>query len=178
MELFKQTNFDFLRYKWPFIYRFAGSERAGLIQSRRQRRAALGIEFKGGMLMTAKFTSDKPRPNRSRSVSADSKALPSPPSVQTFENGSNEIEIGTEGADDATLAKNRQIVSIRWRSHFGQPGNGKLDLNNASDRANWPDRLRDPLQKAGVQLSDDQVNQSASAAIWLTAISTAGCLQN
>ena len=53
--------------------------------------------------------------------------------MQTFENGSNEIEIGTDGADDATLAKNRQIVVDTLAQTFGQPDNGKLDLNNASD---------------------------------------------
>src|ERR1700679_581144 len=45
---------------------------------------------------------------------------------------------------------------------FGQPGNGKLYLNNTSAGA-LADRLRDPLQRAGVSLSDPQVNDLAAA---------------
>src|SRR5262249_44968822 len=47
---------------------------------------------------------------------------------------------------------------------FGQPGNGKLDLNNASG-ISLANRLRDPLQKAGVQLSDPQVNDLSAAIV-------------
>ena len=91
-----------------------------------------GIEFKGGMLMTVRFADDAsawrkfaPRfPRR----------CPSPPVFRLLKIGSNEIEIGTEGADDQTLAKNRQIVLDTLAKTFGQPGNGKLDLNNASAR--------------------------------------------
>jgi preprotein translocase subunit SecF len=163
MELFKQTNFDFLRYKWPFIYASLILSVAGLISLAVRGGPRLGIEFKGGMLMTAKFTSDKPIDQIVQQVrSVLTKALPSPPSVQTFENGSNEIEIGTDGADEATLAKNRQIVVDTLAATFGQPGNGKLDINNATT-GQLAGRLRDPLQKAGVQLSDDQINQLSAS---------------
>ncbi len=47
---------------------------------------------------------------------------------------------------------------------FGQPGNGKLDLNNAS-AGQLAARLRDPLQRAGVQLSQQQVNDLAAAIV-------------
>ena len=40
--------------------------------------------------------------------------------------------IGTEGGNDQLLAKNRQLVQDTLAKTFGQPGNGKLDLNNAS----------------------------------------------
>jgi preprotein translocase subunit SecF len=70
--------------------------------------------------------------------------------------------IGTEGGDDKTLARNRQLVVTTLARTFGQPGNGKLDLNNASS-LQLADRLRDPLQRAGVQLSDVQVNQLAAS---------------
>jgi preprotein translocase subunit SecF len=163
MELFKQTNFDFLRYKWPFIAASLVLSVAGLLSLLVRGGPRLGIEFKGGMLMTAKFEAGKPIDQVVEQVrSALTKALPSPPSVQTFENGSNEIEIGTDGADDATLAKNRQIVVDTLAKTFGQPGNGKLDLNNAT-AGQLAERLRIPLQKAGVQLSDDQINQLSAS---------------
>jgi preprotein translocase subunit SecF len=163
MELFKQTNFDFLRYKWPFIAASLVLSVAGLLSLLVRGGPRLGIEFKGGMLMTAKFEAGKPIDQVVEQVrSALTRALPSPPSVQTFENGSNEIEIGTDGADDATLAKNRQIVVDTLAKTFGQPRNGKLDLNNAT-AGQLAERLRIPLQKAGVQLSDDQINQLSAS---------------
>jgi preprotein translocase subunit SecF len=161
MELFKNTNFDFLGKKWPFIIASLILTAAGLTSLAVRGGPRYGIEFKGGMLMTVKFRGNPPI---EQVRSALSKALPSPPSVQTFENGSNEIEIGTEGADDVTLAKNREIVTTTLAKTFGQPGNGKLDLNNAS-AGQVANRLRDPLQKAGASLSDQQVDQLGAAIV-------------
>src|ERR1700722_3455093 len=107
MELFKNTNFDFLGKKWPFIIASLILTVAGLGSLVVRGGPRYGIEFKGGMLMTAKFQGTPPL-NEVRS--SLSKALASPPSVETFESSSNEIAIGTEGSDDATLAKNKQLV--------------------------------------------------------------------
>lgn len=159
MELFKNTNFDFLGKKWPFIIASLILSVSGLTSLALKGGPRYGIEFKGGMLMTVKFQGAPPI-DQVRSVLT--KALANPPSVETFENGSNEIAIGTEGADDATLAKNRQIVTDTLAKTFGQPNNGKLDLNNAS-AGQLADRLRDPFQKAGIQLSDPQIDQLAAA---------------
>ena len=112
MELFKNTNFDFLGKKWPFIIASLILTVAWFHQPAIKGGPRYGIEFKGGMLMTVSSSATPPVEEvRPRST----KALANPPSVQTFENGSNEIAIGTEGADDTTLAKNRQLCSIRWR---------------------------------------------------------------
>jgi preprotein translocase subunit SecF len=159
MELFKNTNFDFLGKKWPFIIASLVLTVAGLASLAFKGGPRYGIEFKGGMLMTVKFQGTPPIEEVRTTLS---KVLANPPSVQTFENGSNEISIGTEGADDATLAKNRSLVLETLAKTFGHPDNGKLDLNNASasDIAN---RLRDPLQTAGVALSDPQVNDLGAA---------------
>ncbi|HWE49057.1 MAG TPA: protein translocase subunit SecF [Bryobacteraceae bacterium] len=159
MELFKQTNFDFLRWKWPFIIASLVLSAAGLVSLAVKGGPRYGIEFKGGMVMTVKFASAPPV-EQVRSVLT--KVLASPPSVETFEQGSNEIQIGTEGGDDVTLAKNRTLVVDTLAKTFGQPGNGKLDLNNAS-KEDLANRLRDPLQKAGVALSDPQINDLAAA---------------
>jgi len=158
MELFKQTNFDFLRWKWHFIGASLVLSVAGLVSLAINGGPKLGIEFKGGMEMTAKFVGTPPVVEVRSSLS---KALANPPSVETFENGSNEIAITTEGADDATLAKNKQIVIDTLAKTFGHPDNGKLDLNNTSI-GQLADRLRDPFQKAGIQLSDPQIDQLAA----------------
>jgi preprotein translocase subunit SecF len=159
MELFKQTNFDFLGHKWPFIIASLVLTVLGLGSLVVKGGPRYGIEFKGGMLMTVKFQSAPPVEQVRSSLS---KVLANPPSVETFENGSNEIQIGTEGADDVTLDKNRTLVTSTLARTFGHPENGKLDLNNAS-ASQLADRLRDPLQRASVSLSDPQVNELAAA---------------
>jgi preprotein translocase subunit SecF len=163
MELFKNTNFDFLGKKWPFIIASLVLTVAGLGSLVIKGGPRYGIEFKGGMLMTVKFQNAPPIDEVRASLS---KVLASPPSVQTFENQSNEIAIGTEGSDDVTMAKNQQVVLDTLAKTFGQPGNGKLDLNNAS-AGQLADRLRDPLQRAGVGLSDPQVNDLGTAIVGL-----------
>src|SRR5665213_2401858 len=161
MELFKDTNFDFLGKKWPFIIASLILTVAGLASLAIKGGPRYGIEFKGGMLMTVKFQNAPPIDDVRSSLT---KVLANPPTVQTFKTGTNEIAIGTEGADDATLAKNRQLVLDTLAKTFGHPGNGKLDLNNTSS-GQLADRLRDPLQKAGVSLSDPQIDQLAAAIV-------------
>src|ERR1700679_780679 len=158
MEIFKQTNFDFLRWKWHFIGASLVLSVAGLVSLAINGGPKLGIEFKGGMEMTVKFAS---APDVEKIRSAITAALPSGPTVQTFENGSNEVVIGTAGGSNELEAKNHQIVIDTLAKTFGQSGNGKLDLNNATS-VELASRLADPLQKAGVQLSDVQENQLAA----------------
>lgn len=157
MELFKQTNFDFLRWKWHFIGASLVLSVAGLVSLAVNGGPKLGIEFKGGMQLTVTFALT---PNVERIRSAMTSALATPPTVQTF--ASNEVIIGTEGGSDELQAKNRQIVLDTLAKTFGQPGNGKLDLNNSTSD-DLAARLIDPLQRAGVQLSDTQVNQLVAA---------------
>jgi preprotein translocase subunit SecF len=159
MELFKQTNFDFLGHKWPFIIASLVLSVLGLGSLAVRGGPRYGIEFRGGMLMTVKFAGQPPV-EKVRDVLT--KALASPPSVQTFENGKNEIEIGTDGDNSDALNRNRQIVLDTLAKTFGQPSNGKLDLNNSS-AAQIAERLRDPLQRASVPLSEDQLTHLVSA---------------
>jgi len=161
MEIFKNTNFDFLGRKWPFIIASLVLSVAGLASLALRGGPRYGIEFKGGMLLTAKFASAPPLEKVRSALTA---VLPSPPTVQTYESGSNEIVIGTEGADDATLGKNRQLVVDTLAKTFGNPSNGKLDLNNSSG-SQLASRIADPLQKAGVQLSQQQIQDLAASVV-------------
>src|SRR5271165_5663912 len=102
MELFRSTNFDFLGKKWPFIIASLILTAAGFVSLAIKGGPRYGIEFKGGMMMTVKFQGTPPLDAVRSSLT---RALANPPSVQTFESGSNEIAIGTEGADDVTLGK-------------------------------------------------------------------------
>ncbi len=159
MELFKNTNFDFLGYKWPFIIASLVLTAAGFVSLGVKGGPKYGIEFKGGMLMTVKFASAPPV-EQVRSVLTA--ALSSAPTVQTFESGSNELVIGTEGENDSALGKNRQLVIDALAKTFGQPGNGKLDLNNVGSGA-LASRLLDPLQRAGVQMAQPEVEKLAAS---------------
>ena len=159
MELFRSTNYDFLGKKWPFIIASLVLTAAGFISLGIKGGPRYGIEFKGGMLITVKFLGTPPL-NEIRA--ALDKALPNAPTVQSFEAATNEISIGTEGADDQTLAKNHQIVLDTLKTKFAQPNNGKLDLNNASVGA-LTDRLRGPVQSAGAGLTDDQLQKLSQA---------------
>src|SRR5215472_18510450 len=163
MELFRSTNYDFLGKKWPFIIASLILTAAGLISLAAKGGPRYGIEFKGGMLITVKFQGTPPL---DKLRSALDKALPSAPTVQSFEAATNEVSIGTEGADDKTLAKNRQIVLDTLHARFAQanaPGHqGKLDLNNTNTEA-LADRLRESAQRAGAGLSDDQLRKLAQS---------------
>src|ERR1035438_1669379 len=86
MELFKNTNFDFLGKKWPFIIASLILTVAGLGSLAVRGGPRYGIEFKGGMLMTVKFQGAPPLDEVRSSLS---KVLANPPSVETFETGSN-----------------------------------------------------------------------------------------
>jgi len=55
MELFKNTNFDFLGKKWPFIIASLVLTVAGFSSILIQGGLKFGIDFKGGALMTVKF---------------------------------------------------------------------------------------------------------------------------
>src|SRR3984957_20047289 len=107
MELFRSTNYDFLGKKGPFIIPSLVLTAAGCISLAIKGGPRYGIEFKGGMLITVKFLGAPPV-NEIRA--ALDKALPNAPTVESFEDANNEVSIGTEGADDQTLAKNHQIV--------------------------------------------------------------------
>jgi preprotein translocase subunit SecF len=60
MELFKNTNYDFLGKKWPFIIASLVLTVAGFASILMQGGLKFGIDFKGGTLMTVKFSSKPP----------------------------------------------------------------------------------------------------------------------
>ncbi len=154
MELFKATNFDFLGKKWPFIIASLVLTAAGLISLFVKGGPRYGIDFKGGTMTTVKFQGTPPV-NQIRS--AIDRNLGAGATVQNFVGGENEVAIGTEGSDSNT----RQRVMTTLESVFGKVSAGKLDLNNAS-AADIANRLRTPLQTAGVLMTDEQLNRMAT----------------
>jgi len=155
MELFKNTNYDFLGKKWPFIIASLVLTVAGFGSIILKGGIKYGIDFKGGALMTVKFA-DTPPLEKIRSVIAGS-------SVQNFTDpqAKNEVEIGIELQEERQLNLSREKMETALATTFGQPGSGKLDFNNASTQA-LIDRLRDPLARAGVPVSEPQLQKLAA----------------
>jgi len=151
MELFKNTNFDFLRWKWPFIGLSLVLTAAGLISLWAKGGPKFGIDFKGGALMYLRFNQEPPV-EKIRNVLGGK--IRGEVSVQQI-SGKPEVLVGTEIADEKELNANRQIIEDTLRSTFS-PGEGKLDLNNStSDQL--VNVLRDPLLAAGVAISEQDL---------------------
>src|ERR1700749_345088 len=94
MELFKNTNYDFLGKKWPFIIASLILTGAGFI-SMAVRGLNYGIDFKGGALMTVKFAQEPPL-DKIRTAFLGAHQAKGEVSVQniTDPNAKNEVEIG------------------------------------------------------------------------------------
>ena len=155
MELFKQTNYDFLSYKWHFIVASLVLSVAGLVSLGVKGGPLYGIDFKGGTVMTLKFAGKPPIDEIRKAVS---KRVTGEITVQTFEAGSNEVAIGTELKEERQLDQNRRAVIDTLTATFGQPSSGKLDFNNAGHEA-LVSRLRDPLASSSVAMSDAQLQK-------------------
>jgi len=155
MELFKNTNFDFLGYKWPFIIASLVLTVAGLGSIAVHGGIKYGIDFRSGAMMYVKFTGPPPVEKIRSSLSSQLGSV----DVQSLTGSdSNEVIIETELKDEKALEQTRGIMVNTLTTTFGQPQNGKLDFNNAAEES-LSSRLRDPLQKAGVALSEPQLQQ-------------------
>src|SRR5271170_1467150 len=151
MELFKSTNYDFLGWKWPFIGASLVLSVAGIVSLLVKGGPKYGIDFSGGALMYLRFNTEPPV-QRIRTALADK--ISGEISVQQI-TGKPEVLVGTQIKDEKELNQNRQIIEDQLRSTFGVQG-GKLDLNNASTQQ-LADRLRDPLLRQNVPLSEQQL---------------------
>src|SRR5258708_4399200 len=159
MELFKNTNYDFLGKKWPFIIASLVLTVAGLASMVMRGGLKYGIDFKGGAQMRVKFASTPPL-DKIRSAMGSSKQIHGEVSVQSFTGVGveNEVEIATELQEESQLNVNRQAMQDVLTATFGDPKSGKLDLNNAGQEAVVA-RLREPLARGGVAMSEQQLQE-------------------
>src|SRR5690242_9075798 len=106
MELFKDTNFDFLGKKWPFIIASLVLTAAGAVSIVAQGGLKFGIDFKGGATMTVKFAQ---KPDLEKIRQAIGARIQGENSVQDYTDpqAKNEVEIGTEMKDEKQLNVNR-----------------------------------------------------------------------
>src|SRR5271154_1810436 len=115
MELFKNTNFDFLRWKWPFIGISLVLTAAGLISLAVKGGPKYGIDFSGGALMYLRFNQEPPV---QKIRNALSNKIRGEISVQQI-SGKPEVLVGTQIANETELNQNRQIIEDTLRSTFG-----------------------------------------------------------
>ena len=151
MELFKNTNFDFLGKKWPFIIASLVLTVAGLASLAMKGGPNYGIDFKGGAQMYLRFNQEPPV---EKIRSALESKIQGEISVQQV-TGQPEVIVGTEIRDEKELNANRQIIEDVLRATFAAP-DGKLDLNNSSV-GQLAERLREPLLQASVALSEQEL---------------------
>ena len=157
MELFKNTNFDFLGKKWPFIIASLVLTAAGIGSLLVKHGPKYGIDFSGGALMYLRFNQEPPVQQIRNALSSK---ISGEISVQQV-TGTQEVLVGTQIANEKELNTNRQVIEDTLRSTFGV-SDGKLDLNNSST-IQLGDRLREPLLQAGVPISEQELQDIVKA---------------
>jgi preprotein translocase subunit SecF len=155
MQLFKNTNFDFLGKKWIFITLSLVVTAAGVGSLIVKGGPSYGIDFRGGAEVRVRFNQQPPVEKIRSSLSGK---IGGEISVQQI-TGAQELMITTEIKNEKELNANRQTIDETLLSLFGDTG-GKLDINNSSI-AQLADRLRDPLLQAGVPISEQQLQDVA-----------------
>jgi preprotein translocase subunit SecF len=155
MELFKHSDFDFLGKKWFFINLSLVLTVAGFISLAVKGGPRYGIDFRGGALITVSFA-NRPPVDKVRAVLSGKL----PVEVQEV-SGRPEDIIGIDALRDAALQASRQKVIDSLDAAFGQPANGKYNINSGGAAA-LADHLRDGLAAASVPASDQQLQTLAS----------------
>ena len=155
MEIFKNTNFDFLGKKWPFIIASLVLTAAGIASLIVKGGPAYGIDFKGGALMHVKFNGAPPEDKIRAALAARIKGDVSVQRVTTP--GANEVIVSTDISSEGSLNQNRQKMEEGLKSTFGE-ANGKDDFNNIGvDKLTGV--MRDGLSRAGVLPDDKQLSE-------------------
>ncbi|GIU74022.1 MAG: hypothetical protein KatS3mg004_1109 [Bryobacteraceae bacterium] len=151
MELFKNTNIDFLGKQKYFIGLSLLLIAIGVGSWAAKGGLKYGIDFTGGANINVRFASKPPIDRIRAAVSA---RIPGEVSVQEV-TGENEVIIGIPLKEDKALQQERQAVVETLTQTFGEKTD-RLDLNNANAQA-LAERLREPFQRAAIPMNDEQL---------------------
>ena len=157
MQLFKDTKFDFLGWKWPFIGASVLLMIAGVVSLIVKGGPLYGIDFRGGAVMYVKFAGPPPVHQIRTALAAK---IRGDINVTTLAE-TQEALIGIDLRDEKSLAQARQTMTDTLEATF-DPDPSKLDFNN-SGQEDLISRLRDPLQQASVAVSEEQLTKLAAA---------------
>ena len=138
-------------------YRLPGLDRSGLVSLVVKGGPAYGIDFRGGAEIKVRFKDAPPVQKIREDLSSK---LKGEISVQEI-TGLNQLLIGTEIADETQLNANRDVIEGTLREMFGGGGD-KPDLNNSSSDL-IVERLRGPLQQAGSNASEQEIQDMVAA---------------
>jgi len=112
-----------------------------------------GIDFRGGTLVYVKFRQQPPLEQIRRALAG---RIPGEVTVQEM-TGAREVIIGTEMRSERELDQARRTITDTLAERFAA-SSGKIDLNNAGREA-LVERLREPLQRNNVALSEQQLQE-------------------
>ena len=148
MEFFRNTNINFLGWKWYFLAFSLIFSVAGVFSMLFWHGIPLGVDFKGGTLVQVKFTQP---PDENQIRAAMDRAGLHNARIQRFGAAANNEEIISleqKDTNEANLDKGREQI-VKALSSNAPPPPGKQDINNVG-KARLRDTLatRDPLQLA------------------------------
>ena len=130
MELFRNTNIDFLGKKWYFLAFSLIFSVAGLCSIFFWHGIPLGVEFRGGTLVYVKFAQT---PDLEKIRSDMNRAGLHDPRIQRFGPASDNevlIDLGIQETSEAALDKGKNTI-IRALQTQNAGNEGKQDLNNS-----------------------------------------------
>lgn len=163
MYIFKDTNFDFLGKKWPFIIFSLVLTAAGLVSLVAKGGPEYGLDFRGGALIDVRFTSRPPVDEIRKALGA---AIKGEITVQEV-SGANDLQIGVELKEGTPEARALALQAARGQviqtlSTMFSAAPGKLDFHNVGQET-LVEKLREPFARAGVSLNDIQLSDAAKA---------------
>ena len=159
MQLFKETNFDFLKWKWVFIGISLVLVLAGVGSLYANGGPKYGIDFTGGAEMKLRFVGEPPV---EQIRTALGKAVEGEVSVQRLTDRPDEVLVGTEIADETELNQRQQLIETTLRDTLGA-NDGKPDFNNASAE-DVGNTLRTAFNAAGISFSESQLTDLVAQA--------------
>ena len=150
MELFRNTNIDFLGKKWYFLAFSLVFSVAGLLSIFFWHGIPFGVDFKGGTLVYVKFAQT---PDLNQIRSAMDRAGLKDPKIQAYgEAGNNEVLVALEQrqTSESALDQGKNTI-IKALETSGAQQEGKLDLNNTGPSSLQQYLLsKDPLHLGGI----------------------------
>ncbi len=159
MEIFKNTNFDFLGKKTPFIAVSILLLLAGFASLAMKGGPRYGIDFAGGTMTYVRFAVKQDEDGIRKALA---RKIPGEVSVQPI-TGTTEVMIGTELRSEGELEKARQVMLDTLTQTFGTPG-AKPDFHSLG-LDGLVEKLQDPLQKANAGIATDGLRTLAKAAL-------------
>jgi preprotein translocase subunit SecF len=154
MEIFKNTNFDFLGKKMPFIIASLVLTVVGVGSLVVKGGPKYGIDFKGGTVTTVRF---QQTPNEDQIRQALGAKIPGEIVVQQV-TGQNEVIISTDLRDEKELNEARAAVFDTLKSTFGSAQGDKLDINTAT-QAQLVDKIRGPVAGAAASVTEQDLQE-------------------